>query len=703
MDVNITKDLHEIELGDTDTLISKTDVNGLITYVNADFCRISGFTEQELIGKSHNIIRHPDTPQALFADLWQTIKQGQSWNALIKNRCKNGDYYWVNAFVSLNVENDQRVGFTSMRVKASRQEIAHAENIYAKLNAGNNSIRLKQGKAINHSFFSSINPLKLIKLFTGPQQLLLLIIMFLLGISIIETINYRTLENVRINGPIYHQIELHKDLIADVLPPPEYLLESWQIALEMLAVDAAELPALVDKSHKLREEFESRHQYWLDNFPEGKLKVAIVEKSWQSGLEFLDIRDKTFIPALLADQRQQALAAFPLLKTSYTKHRQYIDEVVSLANSEYNELQENALLIIAQGNLTLKLIGFITLLIIVVMARLVYRNLTTVGDPLYIAEVVQHMATGNLSVGINTVKDDTSSVTAILKNFQLKLRTLVGLIHNQSAHVANESIQMVKAANLASTASLTQFALAEKVTTSTRQMTSNISNIADHAQDALVISNQSRTSCEQGVTVIHSAVNSMQKIAQTVHDASEVVLSLGAQSEKINSVIQVIQSIADQTNLLALNAAIEAARAGENGRGFAVVADEVRNLAKRTSEATKEIETMISLIQDGMRNAVNEMEAGVEQVNKGVEFANDAGESIGHIRDDSIRVASVVADISQALSEQQSFSEEIAANILEIDSLCGENGVTLLHAVRSAETLERSAEELRESVSRFIL
>ena len=471
----------------------------------------------------------------------------------------------------------------------------------------------------------------------------------------------------------------------------------------MLIADVSELPLLVEKSRKLREEFEVRHDFWAKNLQEGKLRTTMVQYAWDSGNEFLNLRDKQFIPALLANNREAAQAVFPSMQAKYIVHRQHIDAVVVMANAEYVTLQNEAAQVISVDSLVIKLISIISLTVIAFMGRLVYQNLTKVGDPIYIAEVVRHMAIGNLAVSINAPADDNSSVPATLKEFQSRLRSLVGLISEQADQVAGESTQMAKAAHVASSASMAQFALAETVSTSTKQMTSNIASIAGNAEEALLISRQSQTSCEQGARVINDAVLSMQQIAKTVREASTSVLALGAQSEQISSVIQVIESIADQTNLLALNAAIEAARAGEQGRGFAVVADEVRNLAKRTSLATKQIEEMIVAIQSSMKHAVNDMESGVRQVDSGVELANDAGLSIGQIRDDSIRVAEVVADISAALAEQRNFSEKIAVNITEIDILCGENGVTLLHAVHSAELLEGSASQLRNSVSRFML
>jgi len=114
-------------------LVSTTDLKGVITYVNQDFIKISGFTEEELIGKSHNVVRHPDMPVAAFADLWATIKAGKSWNKLVKNRCKNGDHYWVEAYVTPVYDHENIIGYQSVRTKPSRRAIEKAERLYARL------------------------------------------------------------------------------------------------------------------------------------------------------------------------------------------------------------------------------------------------------------------------------------------------------------------------------------------------------------------------------------------------------------------------------------------------------------------------------------------------------------------------------------------------------------------------------------------
>lgn len=703
MKVNTPVTLHEIELEEQDTIITKTDLKGVITYANADFCRISGFTEQELIGKNHNLVRHPDMPPAAFADLWSTLKQGKPWNGLVKNRCKNGDFYWVNAYVSPTEENGRIVGYTSMRTKPSRPQIAQVDSLYRKLSSGQANFALRHGKIVRNSLLDRINPLAWLQALNGPKQLILLIVTFLLGYVLMGVLNQQALRKVQIDGPLYRQIALQKDLIADVLPPPEYLVESWQIALEMLVADPSELASMAEKSHKLRDEFEAKHRYWLANLSDGKLKTTLVENAWNPGIEFLNLRDSRFIPLLLAGNRDEAIAVLPAMKASYINHRQSVDEVVKLASEEYAALQNMATQIVSTDNLILIGISLMTLIIIAVMGHLVYRNLMRVGDPLYVAEVVRHIAVGNLAIEINSAGSDSESIPATLKDLQFRLRKLVGLISEKSDQVASESCQMATAANQTAVATQTQYALAGAAAASTDEMTRSIANIANNAQEALEISQQSSSSCEQGVSVINNAISSMQQIAATVREASHTVLSLGSQSQQISSVVQVIEGIADQTNLLALNAAIEAARAGEQGRGFAVVADEVRKLAERTSRATQEIEEMIGSIQIGMKNAVGNMESGVQQVDSGVVLANDAGQSIDRIREDALRVAQVVAEITEALAEQRSASEQIAQHVDEIARISGENSVAAKTSAQSAIELESTSLQLRNSVSRFMI
>ncbi len=126
----------EIDFPRTANILSTTNPKGIITYVNEDFIKISGFEQTELLGKSHNIVRHPDMPPAAFEDLWRNIKQGRSWMGIVKNRCANGDHYWVDAYVTPIRKNGQIHEYQSVRRKPARELVERAEKVYTALREG---------------------------------------------------------------------------------------------------------------------------------------------------------------------------------------------------------------------------------------------------------------------------------------------------------------------------------------------------------------------------------------------------------------------------------------------------------------------------------------------------------------------------------------------------------------------------------------
>lgn len=121
-------------------IVSRTDLKGIITYVNDTFVEVSGFSREELIGKNHNIVRHPDMLPGAFAWLWDTLKEGRPWRGMVKNRCKSGDYYWVDALVVPVLKNNETIGYMSVRTEPSRQQIRDAEALYEKLKNGSAKI-----------------------------------------------------------------------------------------------------------------------------------------------------------------------------------------------------------------------------------------------------------------------------------------------------------------------------------------------------------------------------------------------------------------------------------------------------------------------------------------------------------------------------------------------------------------------------------
>lgn len=134
---------HEVKVSRDDNILSTTNLKGAITYINDDFIKISGFTADELIGKNHNVVRHPEMPPATFEHLWSTIKSGQPWMGMVKNRCKNGDYYWVSAYVTPITRQGEIAEYQSVRTQPDPELIAKAAPLYAELLAGRTPLALR--------------------------------------------------------------------------------------------------------------------------------------------------------------------------------------------------------------------------------------------------------------------------------------------------------------------------------------------------------------------------------------------------------------------------------------------------------------------------------------------------------------------------------------------------------------------------------
>jgi aerotaxis receptor len=153
MKTNLPVTNHEVEVGVDRVILSTTDLKGITTYINQDFMDISGFSEEELLHKNHNVVRHPDMPPAAFADLWTTIKDGSPWMGIVKNRCKSGDFYWVDAFATPIIQNGNTFEYQSVRRRADRDCVTRAEATYQQINNAKRITALKKSLPLKLKLF----------------------------------------------------------------------------------------------------------------------------------------------------------------------------------------------------------------------------------------------------------------------------------------------------------------------------------------------------------------------------------------------------------------------------------------------------------------------------------------------------------------------------------------------------------------------
>jgi len=199
----------EYVLTDTDLIVSKTDLKGIITYANDDLVRIGGHTKSELINAPHSILRHPDMPKDVFADLWKTLQSGRSWTGVIKNSIKHGGFYWVRANIMPVFENSQIIGYLSVRTKASAEEISQASALYQKMQSGKSRIKLDGGEVIHPCFTQFfVRQFNHASIKTKLHTLVITSLIFFVSIAVysnvvlknLQTFSQENMENVEIHA-----------------------------------------------------------------------------------------------------------------------------------------------------------------------------------------------------------------------------------------------------------------------------------------------------------------------------------------------------------------------------------------------------------------------------------------------------------------------------------------------------------------------
>lgn len=240
-----------------------------------------------------------------------------------------------------------------------------------------------------------------------------------------------------------------------------------------------------------------------------------------------------------------------------------------------------------------------------------------------------------------------------------------------------------------------------QISTSISQMEDTVRAVASSTEEASVAADTGNQSSQSGKQVVSNTIASINTLANEVEHASQEMGTLQENSNNISRVIFVIKEIAEQINLLALNAAIEAARAGEQGRGFSVVADEVRTLAQRTQSSTEEIESLITVLQNGAERAAGVMHKGHEKASETVSLAQKAGEALDQITDSVENIYSINMHIASAAEQQEATAQELNRSMNSIQVIAEQAETGAANTMRASQQLNALSQELKSVVGQF--
>lgn len=488
---------------------------------------------------------------------------------------------------------------------------------------------------------------------TVTGKLTLLVTVFLAGFTAIGAISFAALGRVRINGPTYREIIRSKDVIADVLPPPLYVVESYLLVLEALdAGDPDAVRALVDRSAKLRAEYDERHRHWQANLTDATLREQLLATSFEPARRFFGLRDDKIFPALLAGDtaRARRLTVGPL-EAAYQEHRAAIDAVVATATSSAIELEERASRTVTWEGYELLAASLLIALLAAGIAWLIARSL------------VSRLQQASVAL--------SSTATQIAATSR-----------EQQSRIGDQS------------ASTTEIAAAvREISATSRELVKTADELSLGASRAAELALEGRGGLERMDA-------RMRGLSSSTGSISGKLSAIREKANDINVVVTTITKVADQTNLLSVNAAIEAEKAGEYGLGFLVVAREIRRLADQAAVATLDIEDMVRQMQDAVSTGVMEMDKFDDEVRSSVKAVQEVSEQLGGVIEEVEGFHGRFESLKEGMHSQSLGAEQINGAMVTLVDGAEQTAASLREFNGATDGLRDVVANLRRELSR---
>ncbi len=314
---------------------------------------------------------------------------------------------------------------------------------------------------------------------------------------------------------------------------------------------------------------------------------------------------------------------------------------------------------------------------------------------------LQTVAEGDLTQQATVTEDITGAIADSVNYTVEELRTLVSAVQSTVARVTDTTQQVEQTSTELLATSTEQLREIRDTGESVLQMAGRINEVSAQAQRTAQVARQSLQAAETGLQAVQNTIGGMNSIRDQIQDTSKRIKRLGESSQEIGEITELISDITEQTNVLALNAAIQAASAGDAGRGFSVVAEEVQRLAERSGDATKQIAVLVRTIQTDTQEAVAAMERSTHGVVEGAKLSDAAGAALADIDRVTRQLSDLIVQISEQALKEADSANVVASNIQHIFAVTEQTGEGTRSTAQMVRELSRTAEELKQSVSRF--